>query len=160
VERLEVRDPQKLAYLTQTTLSPSDVSAIVTKLSERFPAIVGPRAADICYATQNRQDAVVAIAPECDFVLVVGSSNSSNAARLVEVSERAGCRAVLIDDETQLRMEWFQTVRTVGVTAAASSPPQLVDRVVQAVRGLGATEVETRVTSTENVSFPLPMEVR
>jgi 4-hydroxy-3-methylbut-2-en-1-yl diphosphate reductase len=160
VERLEVRDPQKLAYLTQTTLSPSDVSAIVTKLSERFPAIVGPRAADICYATQNRQDAVVAIAPECDFVLVVGSSNSSNAARLVEVSERAGCRAVLIDDETQLRMEWFETVRTVGVTAAASSPPQLVDRVVQAVRGLGATEVETRVTRTENVTFPLPMEVR
>jgi 4-hydroxy-3-methylbut-2-en-1-yl diphosphate reductase len=160
VDRLEVRDPEKLAYLTQTTLSPSDVSAIVSKLSERFPAIVGPRAADICYATQNRQDAIVAIAPECDLVLVVGSSNSSNAARLVEVSERAGCRAVLIDDETQLRVEWFQPVRTVGVTAAASSPPQLVDRVVQAVRGLGATEVEARVTRTENVTFPLPMEVR
>ncbi len=93
----------RLAYLTQTTLSPSDVSAIVSKLSERFPAIVGPRSADICYATQNRQDAILAIAPECDLVLVVGSSNSSNAARLVEVSERAGCRAVLIDDETQLR---------------------------------------------------------
>jgi 4-hydroxy-3-methylbut-2-en-1-yl diphosphate reductase len=160
VERLVVRDPQKLAYLTQTTLSPSDVSAIVSKLSERFPAIVGPRAADICYATQNRQDAVVAIAPECDLVLVVGSPNSSNAARLVEVSERAGCRAVLIDDETQLRLDWFRPVRTVGVTAAASSPPELVDRVVRAVRGLGATDVETRVTRTENVSFPLPMEVR
>jgi 4-hydroxy-3-methylbut-2-en-1-yl diphosphate reductase len=160
VERLEVRDPQKLAYLTQTTLSPRDVSSIVSKLSERFPAIVGPRAADICYATQNRQDAVAAIASECDLVLVVGSSNSSNAARLVEVSERAGCRAVLIDDETQLRIEWFRPVRTVGVTAAASSPPQLVDRVVQAVRGLGATEVETRITRTENVTFPLPMEVR
>jgi 4-hydroxy-3-methylbut-2-en-1-yl diphosphate reductase len=160
VERLVVRDPQKLAYLTQTTLSPSDVSAIVSKLSERFPAIVGPRAADICYATQNRQDAVLAIAPECDLVLVVGSSNSSNAARLVEVSERSGCRAVLIDDETQLRVDWFRSVRTVGVTAAASSPAQLVDRVVRAVRGLGTTEVETRVTRTENVSFPLPMEVR
>jgi 4-hydroxy-3-methylbut-2-en-1-yl diphosphate reductase len=160
VERLVVRDPQKLAYLTQTTLSPSDVSAIVSRLSERFPAIVGPRAADICYATQNRQDAVLAIAPECDLVLVVGSPNSSNAARLVEVSERAGCRAVLIDDETQLRMDWFRPVHTVGVTAAASSPPALVDRVVRAVRGLGATEVETRVTRTENVSFPLPMEVR
>jgi 4-hydroxy-3-methylbut-2-enyl diphosphate reductase len=160
VERLVVRDPQKLAYLTQTTLSPSDVSAIVSKLSERFPAIVGPRAADICYATQNRQDAVLAIAPECDLVLVVGSPNSSNAARLVEVSERTGCRAVLIDDETQLRMDWFQPVRTVGVTAAASSPPALVDRVVRAVQGLGATEVESRVTRTENVSFPLPMEVR
>ncbi len=160
VDRLEVRDPEKLAYLTQTTLSPSDVSAIVSKLSERFPAIVGPRAADICYATQNRQDAILAIAPECDLVLVVGSSNSSNAARLVEVSERAGCRAVLIDDESQLRLNWFRPVRTVGVTAAASSPPQLVDRVVQAVRGLGATEVETRITRTENVTFPLPMEVR
>lgn len=160
VERLEVRDPQKLAYLTQTTLSPSDVSSIVSKLSERFPAIVGPRAADICYATQNRQDAVVAIAPECELVLVIGSSNSSNAARLVEVSERAGCHAVLVDDETQLRIEWFRSVRTVGVTAAASSPPQLVDRVVRAVRGLGATEVETRITRRENVTFPLPMEVR
>jgi 4-hydroxy-3-methylbut-2-en-1-yl diphosphate reductase len=132
----------------------------VSKLSERFPAIVGPRAADICYATQNRQDAVLAIAPECDLVVVIGSSNSSNAARLIEVSERAGCRAVLIDDETHLRMEWFRAVRTVGVTAAASSPPQLVDRVVQAVRGLGPTEVEARVTRTENVTFPLPMEVR
>jgi 4-hydroxy-3-methylbut-2-en-1-yl diphosphate reductase len=160
VERLVVRDPQKLAYLTQTTLSASDVSAIVSKLSERFPAIVGPRAADICYATQNRQDAVLAIAPECDLVLVVGSPNSSNAARLVEVTERAGCRAVLVDDETQLRMDWFRPVRTVGVTAAASSPPELVDRVVRAVRGLGATEVEARVTRTENVSFSLPMEVR
>jgi 4-hydroxy-3-methylbut-2-enyl diphosphate reductase len=160
VERLEVRDPQKLAYLTQTTLSPSDVSSIVSKLSERFPAIVGPRAADICYATQNRQDAVLAIAPECDLVLVVGSSNSSNAARLIEVSQRAGCRAVLVEDETHLRMEWFRGVRTVGVTAAASSPPDLVDRVVQAVRGLGPTEVEARITRTENVTFPLPMEVR
>jgi 4-hydroxy-3-methylbut-2-en-1-yl diphosphate reductase len=160
VERLEVRDPQKLAYLTQTTLSPSDVSSIVSKLSERFPAIVGPRAADICYATQNRQDAVLAIAPECDLVLVVGSSNSSNAARLIEVSQRAGCRAVLVEDETHLRMEWFRGVRTVGVTAAASSPPHLVDRVVQAVRGLGPTEVEARITRTENVTFPLPMEVR
>jgi 4-hydroxy-3-methylbut-2-en-1-yl diphosphate reductase len=93
-------------------------------------------------------------------VLVVGSSNSSNAARLVEVSERAGCRAVLIDDETQLRVDWFRPVRTVGVTAAASSPPHLVDRIVQAVRGLGATEVETRITRTENVTFPLPMELR
>jgi 4-hydroxy-3-methylbut-2-en-1-yl diphosphate reductase len=160
VERLEVRDPEKLAYLTQTTLSPSDVASVVSKLSERFPAIVGPRAADICYATQNRQDAVLAIAPECDIVLVVGSPNSSNAARLVEVSERAGCRAVLIDDETQLHLEWFGPVRTVGVTAAASSPPQLVDRVVQAVQGLGPTDVETRVTAVENITFPLPMEVR
>ncbi len=160
VEQLEVRDPQKLAYLTQTTLSPSDVSSIVAKLSERFPDIVGPRSADICYATQNRQDAVLAIAPECELVLVIGSSNSSNAARLVEVSERTGCRAVLVEDESQLRLEWFRHARTIGVTAAASSPPQLVDRVVRAIRGVGATEVETRVTRTENVTFPLPMEVR
>jgi 4-hydroxy-3-methylbut-2-enyl diphosphate reductase len=160
VDRLEVRDSEKIAYITQTTLSPSDVSSVVSRLTERFPAIVGPRSADICFATQNRQDAVVTIAPECDLVLVIGSSNSSNAARLVEVSERAGCRAVLIDDERQLRLEWFRGARTVGVTAAASSPPQLVDRVVHAVRGLGSAEVESRITRTENVTFPLPMEVR
>jgi 4-hydroxy-3-methylbut-2-enyl diphosphate reductase len=160
VDQLQVRDPEKLAYITQTTLSPSDVSSVVSRLSERFPAIVGPRAADICYATQNRQDAVVAIASDCDLMVVVGSSNSSNAARLVEVSERTGCRAVLIDDERQLRLSWFDAVRTVGVTAAASSPPELVDRVVRALRGLGPTDVEQRITRTEHVTFPLPMEVR
>ena len=160
VDRLEVADPAKLAYTTQTTLSPSDVAGIVARLSERYPAVVGPHAADICYATQNRQDAVVAMAGDCDLILVVGSSNSSNAARLVEVSERAGCRAVLIEDESELRLEWFRRAATVGITAAASTPPHLVERVVVALQGLGATQVEARTNRTENVNFPLPLEVR
>ena len=160
IDRLEIRDPEKVAYITQTTLSPADVAGIVSRLSERYPKVVGPHATDICYATQNRQDAVAAIAEDCDLMLVVGSSNSSNAARLVEVSERAGCRAVLIEDETELRFEWLRFAGTVGVTAAASTPPHLVERVVMALRGVGAVSVETRTTRTENVNFPLPMEVR
>ncbi len=160
VDLLDIRDPEKVAYITQTTLSPSDVSSIVSRLSERYPAVVGPHAADICYATQNRQDAVAAITDDCDLVIVIGSTNSSNAARLVEVAERAGCRAVLVEDESELRLEWFRYAGTVGVTAAASTPPHLVDRVVMALRGMGAATVETRTTRTENVNFPLPMEVR
>ncbi len=160
IDKLDVRDPDRLAYITQTTLSPTDVAGIVSELSDRYPAVVGPHAADICYATQNRQDAVVAIAEECDLMIVVGSSNSSNAARLVEVSERAGCRAVLVEDESELRFEWLRYAGTVGVTAAASTPPHLVERVVIALRGVGALSVETRTTRTENVNFPLPMEVR
>jgi 4-hydroxy-3-methylbut-2-enyl diphosphate reductase len=160
VDRLEVRDPDRLAYITQTTLSPDDVAGIVSKLSERFPSIVGPHAADICYATQNRQDAVTAIAHDCDLVLVVGSTNSSNAARLVEVAQRAGSPAVLIEDSSELRTDWLGAARTVGVTAAASTPPRLVAQVVAAVGALGDTVVDERVTKTENVNFPLPVEVR
>ncbi|HET9076139.1 MAG TPA: 4-hydroxy-3-methylbut-2-enyl diphosphate reductase [Acidimicrobiales bacterium] len=160
VDGLHIRDPEKVAYITQTTLSPTDVSGIVSRLSARYPAVVGPHAADICYATQNRQDAVAAIASECDLVVVVGSSNSSNAARLVEVAARSGCRAVLVEDESELRFEWLQQAATIGVTAAASTPHHLVDRVVLALGGMGATTVETRTTRTENVNFPLPVEVR
>ena len=160
VDNLEVADPEKLAYITQTTLSPDDVAGVVSKLSERFPAIVGPHAADICYATQNRQDAVTAIAADCDLVLVVGSANSSNAARLVEVAQRGGSRATLVEDESALRLEWLTGATTIGVTAAASTPPALVDRLVAAIRALGGADVEERVTRTENVNFPLPVEVR
>ena len=160
VERLEVRDPEKLAYITQTTLSPSDVSTIVGALSKRFPSIVGPSAGDICYATQNRQEGVRAIASDCDLMVVVGSVNSSNTARLVEVAERAGCRAVMVDDEADLRLEDLQGARTVGVTAGASAPPLLVDRVVSALGGLGPLHIEERAVRTENVNFPLPVEVR
>jgi 4-hydroxy-3-methylbut-2-enyl diphosphate reductase len=160
VARLEVDDPEKLAYITQTTLSPDDVAGIVSELSHRFPAVVGPHAADICYATQNRQDAVAAMAAECDVVLVLGSSNSSNAARLVEVAERAGAASVLIEDESELPLALIGPARVVGVTAAASTPPQLVERLVGALATLGATTVEERRTSTENVNFPLPVEVR
>ncbi|HET6964901.1 MAG TPA: 4-hydroxy-3-methylbut-2-enyl diphosphate reductase [Acidimicrobiales bacterium] len=160
VERLEVRDPDKLAYITQTTLSPADVAGIVSDLSDRYPSIVGPHAADICYATQNRQDAVSAVAGECDLVVVVGSSNSSNAARLVEVTERHGARAVLVEDEGSLRLDVLASAATVGVTAAASTPPHLVERVIAAVASLGGAVVEERPTRTENVNFPLPVEVR
>lgn len=160
VERLEVRDPDRLAYITQTTLSPADVAGIVSDLSARFPSIVGPHAADICYATQNRQDAVAAVAGECDLVLVVGSANSSNAARLVEVAERAGARASLVEDETSIRLDSLRSAATVGVTAAASTPPHLVERVVTAIAALGGASVEERVTATETVNFPLPVEVR
>ncbi|MBV9660156.1 MAG: 4-hydroxy-3-methylbut-2-enyl diphosphate reductase [Acidimicrobiales bacterium] len=161
VDRLDIRDPSKVAYITQTTLSPSDVAAVVARLSERYPEVVGPHSADICYATQNRQDAVSAMAAECDLVIVVGSSNSSNAARLVEVSERAGARrAVLVEDHSGLRLSWFHRASTVGVTAAASTPPRLVDEVVAAVRGMGPVAIEERTVAAENVSFPLPVEVR
>jgi 4-hydroxy-3-methylbut-2-enyl diphosphate reductase len=159
-DRLEVRDPDRLAYITQTTLSPNDVAGVVARLSDRFPSLVGPHAADICYATQNRQDAVSSMAPECDLVLVVGSSNSSNAARLVEVSERAGCHAVLIEDESELRFEWLSQATTVGVTAAASTPPHLVEQVVAVLKGVGPTRIEDRAVKKENVTFPLPVEVR
>jgi squalene-hopene/tetraprenyl-beta-curcumene cyclase len=160
VAALEVADPDRLAYITQTTLSPDDVAAILTELSDRYPSIVGPHAADICYATQNRQDAVSAIAAECDAVLVVGSTNSSNAARLVEVAARAGCPAYLIEDETGLDAGWLNGADTVGITAAASTPAHLVDRVVEAITALGGATIIERSTRTENVNFPLPVEVR
>jgi 4-hydroxy-3-methylbut-2-enyl diphosphate reductase len=160
VDRLDVRDPSRLAYLTQTTLSPSDVEGVVSRLSALYPDIVGPNADDICYATHNRQDAVRAIAAECDVIVVVGSSNSSNAARLVEVAGRVGSRAVLVEDESELRLATLSGAATVGVTAAASTPPALVDRVVSAISGLGPVEVEERSLRAENVNFPLPSEVR
>jgi 4-hydroxy-3-methylbut-2-enyl diphosphate reductase len=160
VARLEVSDPDRLAYITQTTLAPSDVAGIVAELSNRYPSVVGPPAQDICYATQNRQDALAAIAGECDLVLVVGSSNSSNAARLVEVAERAGRPARLVEDEGSLRLDWFAGASTIGVTAAASTPPALVERVVSALGGLGSVSVEERPVRRETVNFPLPMEVR
>jgi 4-hydroxy-3-methylbut-2-enyl diphosphate reductase len=163
IDELDVRDPAKIAYITQTTLSPDDVTDMVGALSERFPSVVGPSAADICYATQNRQDAVRAIAADCDLVLVIGSPNSSNTARLVEVANRAGARAVMIDDETEIDLRWLPGVSTVGVTAGASAPPALVERVVSSLQGLAGPhelEIEERSVRTENVNFPLPLEVR
>jgi 4-hydroxy-3-methylbut-2-en-1-yl diphosphate reductase len=163
IDVLDVRDPERIAYITQTTLSPDDVTDMVGALSERFPSVVGPSAADICYATQNRQDAVRAVAGDCDLVLVIGSPNSSNTARLVEVATRAGSRAVMIDDETEIDLRWLRDVSTVGVTAGASAPPALVDRVVSSLRGLAGPNglgMEERPVRTENVNFPLPSEVR
>jgi 4-hydroxy-3-methylbut-2-enyl diphosphate reductase len=160
VASLEVDDPGRLAYVTQTTLSADDVADMVEALSRRFPAIVGPHAADICYATQNRQDAVRAIAPDCDLVLVIGSANSSNGARLVEVATRAGSRAELVEDELDLQLDWLRESGTVGVTAAASTPPAIVDRVVATLGGLGPIAIEERSVRAEHVNFPLPQEVR
>ena len=160
VTALDIRDPEKVAYITQTTLSRSDVAGIVTELSTRFPSVVGPHASDICYATQNRQDAVASIAAECDLVLVIGSANSSNAARLVEVATRAGCRSVLIEDDGDVDAGLVDGAATIGITAAASTPPVLVEQVVDALAALGELRIEERSVRTENVSFPLPMEVR
>jgi 4-hydroxy-3-methylbut-2-enyl diphosphate reductase len=160
VADIDVPPGERLAYITQTTLSPDDVAGVVADLTERFPGIVGPQAADICYATQNRQDAVAALARDCDLVLVVGSANSSNAARLVEVARRGGAAAELVEDERELPVGRLAGVRTLGVTAAASTPPRLVERVVAAVADLGGASVEERTTRTENVNFPLPVEVR
>jgi 4-hydroxy-3-methylbut-2-enyl diphosphate reductase len=160
VAAVQVDDPQRIAYVTQTTLSPDDVAGLVGLLSERFPAIVGPHAADVCYATQNRQDAVRAMAADCDLLLVIGSRNSSNTLRLAEVANRAGCRAELIEDETELRLAWLRHASTVGITAGASAPPVLVDRVMAALGQLGPLEIEERAVRTEHVNFPLPLEVR
>ena len=160
VAELAVADPDRVAYMTQTTLSTHDVAGIVAELSHRFPALAAPHAADICYATQNRQDAVMAMAAECDLLLVVGSANSSNAARLVEVARRSGCRSVLIEDGADIDLALIGSVTTVGVTAAASTPPALVQQVVETLARFGSIEVEERVVRTESVNFPLPLEVR
>jgi 4-hydroxy-3-methylbut-2-en-1-yl diphosphate reductase len=163
VARIAVRNPEKLSYVTQTTLSVDDAALIVAALRTRFPAVRGPKQDDICYATQNRQDAVRAIAADCDLILVIGSPNSSNTARLVEVATRSGCRAVMIDDETEIDLQWLRGVSRVGITAGASAPSALVERVVASLRGLAgpdALEIEERPVRSENVNFPLPLEVR
>ncbi len=160
VERVEVPDPERVACITQTTLAVDEVTDIVGALKERFPGLVSPHSDDICYASQNRQDAVRAIAPDCDLVLVVGSANSSNSNRLVEVARRQGCRAALVDDETHLDLGWLAGASTVGITAGASAPDTLVTGLIDALRDLGPVEVEERRSTTEQVSFTLPPEVR
>ncbi len=160
VEQLEVPDPNRLAYLTQTTLAVDETGGIVERLRTRFPAIVGPRSDDICYATQNRQDAVKALARQCDLILVVGSRNSSNSNRLVEVAEAHGCHARLLDDERQLDPSWIAGVRRIGVTAGASTPERIVKRVERALSVFGAIEARTQAVVDETVRFSLPPEVR
>ncbi len=160
VERLEVEDPERVAYLTQTTLAVDETSDVVSRLRERFPSAVGPRSDDICYATQNRQDAVRALAANCDVVLVVGSRNSSNSNRLAEVAERSGARSQLIDDAAQIDPAWLGGATRVGVTAGASVPERVVQRIVQALTVLGPLEVGERSVATERVRFTLPRELR
>ena len=156
VAALEVRSPAKLAYVTQTTLSVDDARTMVEALKARFPTIRGPKKDDICYATQNRQDAVKLVAPQCDVVIVVGSPNSSNSNRLREVAEHMGAQAYMVDTAADLRPEWVAGRRRVGVTAGASAPQVLVDEVISRLRALGAERVRTLEGITESVVFTLP----
>jgi 4-hydroxy-3-methylbut-2-enyl diphosphate reductase len=156
VAGLSVRDPAQLAYVTQTTLSVDDAAAIVAALKARFPDIVGPRKDDICYATQNRQDAVKVLAPQVDLLIVVGSPNSSNSNRLREVAAIRGVQAHMVDDARDVRPDWVQGKRRIGVTAGASAPELLVAQVVARLRELGAAHVTELSGAIERVVFPLP----
>jgi len=160
VETLQVNNPEKLAYVTQTTLSMDDTALVIAALRRRFPAIVGPRKDDICYATQNRQDAVKQLALESDVVLVVGSVTSSNSNRLKELAERCGCEAYLIDGAGDIQADWLQPAGTIGVTAGASAPEVLVRGVVDRLVDLGAQPPFELEGVTETISFSLPKELR
>jgi 4-hydroxy-3-methylbut-2-enyl diphosphate reductase len=158
-ERVQVRDPARVAYLTQTTLSVDDTRAIVEVLRRRFPEIAGPPQEDICYATQNRQNAVKGLAPRMDLLLVVGAPNSSNSRRLVEVATAQGVRARLVEEAQDIDPRWLEGAHTVGVTAGASAPEELVGSIVARLRELGADAPEEVPTVVENVRFALPAEV-
>jgi 4-hydroxy-3-methylbut-2-enyl diphosphate reductase len=160
VDRLEVDDPERVAYITQTTLSVDETSAIIAALRRRFPAIVGPKTDDICYATTNRQQAVKELARECELVLVIGSTNSSNSNRLVEVAREHGAASYLIDNHHQVDESWLEGVETVGVTSGASAPEELVERLVGFFRERGAESVSELKTVEEDVRFMLPGEIR
>ncbi|MFI7608409.1 4-hydroxy-3-methylbut-2-enyl diphosphate reductase [Micromonospora sp. NPDC049366] len=159
-ETVQVDDPERVSYLVQTTLAMDEAAGILDALRRRFPALAGPGSDDICYATTNRQRAITAVAGRADLVLVVGSTNSSNSRRLVEVAERAGARAHLVDDVSGIDLRWLAGAATVGVTAGASAPPGLVDEVVAALTALGAREVSEHTAAVEDVVFTLPKEVR
>lgn len=159
VARLAVRDPAQLSYVTQTTLSVDDASVVINALRQRFPLIQGPKKDDICYATQNRQDAVKTLAEQCDLVIVVGSQNSSNSRRLKEVAAGMGIEAHLVDSADELQADWLQGRQRVGVSAGASAPENLVARVVERLRQLGQGEVLELQGVEEDVNFPLPREL-
>ncbi|GAB3746145.1 4-hydroxy-3-methylbut-2-enyl diphosphate reductase [Nocardiopsis nanhaiensis] len=160
VARLQVDDPERVSYLTQTTLAVDETAEVVEALRARFPALRGPGSDDICYATSNRQNALKEIAEEADLVLVVGSANSSNSLRLVELAERGGTPARLIEDVSRIRPEWLDGAATIGLTAGASAPPHLVEDVIAALSELGPVTVSERETARETVSFTLPPQVR
>jgi 4-hydroxy-3-methylbut-2-enyl diphosphate reductase len=160
VDRLEVMHPDRLSYVTQTTLSMDDTARVIEALRARFPAIQGPRKDDICYATQNRQDAVRELSARADVVLVVGSPNSSNSNRLRELAEQRGVPGYLLDSPDQIQDAWLAGRRTVGVTAGASAPEVLVQQVIERLRERGATTVTEQVGRVENVTFALPKELR
>jgi 4-hydroxy-3-methylbut-2-enyl diphosphate reductase len=160
VASLAVADPERLAYVTQTTLSIDDCERIVAALKARFPKIVGPKKDDICYATQNRQDAVKFLAPQCDLVIVVGSPNSSNSNRLREVARNLGRAAYLVDNADELKPEWLEGRRRIGVTAGASAPEVLVHEVIMRLQSFGVRRVHELEGIEEHVTFPLPKEIR
>jgi|SRR5579884_2115903 len=159
VEALNIPDPSRVAYLTQTTLSLEETKGIIAALKKKFPEIIGPPAQDICYATENRQLAVKAVAPSCDVLLVVGSTNSSNSNRLVEVASNAGLPAYLIENERAIQLSWLERARTVGVTAGASAPEYLVEQVIRFLKDKGFGRITEVETVTEDVRFALPPEL-
>jgi 4-hydroxy-3-methylbut-2-enyl diphosphate reductase len=160
VDELEVEDPDRIAYITQTTLSVDETTSIIARLKEKFPNAVGPKTDDICYATTNRQQAVKQLARECDLVLVIGSTNSSNSNRLVEVAREHGADSYLIDNHLQVEEGWLDGVQTVGITSGASAPEELVERLVSFFRDRGATDVGELKVVDEDVRFMLPGEIR
>jgi 4-hydroxy-3-methylbut-2-enyl diphosphate reductase len=160
VARLQVKNPERLAFVTQTTLSVDDTSMVIDALREHFPHITGPSKDDICYATQNRQDAVKKLAGECDLVIVVGSVNSSNSNRLRELSEKLGTTAYLLDNADELQADWLEGKQRVGLTAGASAPEVLVQRVVSRLAELGVTNVEEDNGLREDIEFSLPRELK
>jgi 4-hydroxy-3-methylbut-2-en-1-yl diphosphate reductase len=160
VDALEVEDPTKIAYISQTTLSVDETLSIINRLREKFPHITGPRTDDICYATTNRQAAVKQMAPLCDLVLVIGSRNSSNSNRLVEVAREHGAQSHLIDNESQVQEEWLDGVETVGITSGASAPEELVSRLVEFFRERGVADVSEFEVVQEDVRFMLPKTIR
>ncbi|HLW77623.1 MAG TPA: 4-hydroxy-3-methylbut-2-enyl diphosphate reductase [Bryobacteraceae bacterium] len=159
VDKLEVRDPSRMSYITQTTLSLDETRDIVTRLKERFPLIEGPKAQDICYATENRQLAVKAVVPLCDLLLVVGSQNSSNSRRLVEVCEKMGVPAYLIDDLGEVKPGWLEGKHTVAVTAGASAPENLVENLIESLEARGFDQLDEMEIKEEEVRFNLPQEL-
>ncbi len=160
VAGLQVENEKRITYVTQTTLSVDDTSKVIEALKARFPHIVGPVKDDICYATQNRQDAIKRLADEVDVVIVVGSPNSSNSNRLREVAEVRGDRAYMVDGPQDLEQHWFENVSAVGVTAGASAPEVLVQQVIEQLRLWGATEVEVQQGNAETIHFAIPRPLR
>jgi len=159
VKNLDVKNPDFLAFVTQTTLSMDDTAEVIDALRERFPNIVGPRKEDICYATQNRQDAVKNLSAQCDLILVVGSPNSSNSTRLMEISEKVGVPSYLIDNADEIKKEWLDDKQCIGVTAGASAPEVLVEAVINQLKEWGAETVEEAPGKIEKVVFSLPREL-
>jgi 4-hydroxy-3-methylbut-2-en-1-yl diphosphate reductase len=160
VDKLEIDDPERIAYITQTTLAVDETTAILTRLRERFPKIVGPRTDDICYATTNRQAAVKQMADNCDLLLVIGSRNSSNSVRLVEVARDFGTESHLIDTAAEIREEWLEGARVVGISSGASAPENLVQDLVQLFRDRGVTDISEFHVIREDVRFMLPKTIR